>query len=643
MNFENLYDDLKAKTERLELAWEAARGGVFEHRIPIDETTYISDQWAGVLGYTRSTLPHYSDLLDWVAAQAHPDHLARFKRHYDDLIEGRTDQNSIEMRFRHRDGHWIWVRKIARVLERGPDGRARKMLRMMIDINDLKTAIASRYESESRFRTLADNISQLAWMAKGDGWIFWYNQRWYDYTGTDFANMKGWGWDKVHHPDHIDKVTEKFKQHLASGMEWEDTFPLRGADGEYRWFLSRAIPIRNDEGKVVRWFGTNTDVTDLRNIEAKLKAADSQKDEFISMLGHELRNPLAAIRSASDLLRLSYSGDEHIAKTQSILERQTRHMAKLVDGLLDMSRLIYGKIQLEPEVLDLSVLCREVMNDVAAHSGADRIQLHMDLPAEPVWINADMTRITQVVSNLLFNAEKYTPDGGEVQLCLKQDSGKAVLTVRDTGIGIAEDFLPHVFDTFRQHEQSIDRSEGGLGLGLAMVKMVTELHKGTVIANSDGPDQGAVFTVSLPLAEKARQPDPTRIPNPVQPVFNILLIEDNRDAAALLKELLSALGHQVRFAHCGLDGIALAQLAVPDIVISDLGLPDEMNGYDVASAMRSDPIFNQTTLIALTGYGRPEDQQACLAAGFDFHLTKPLNMQRLTEILASLPKASGSG
>ncbi|MEQ8765484.1 MAG: PAS domain S-box protein [Planctomycetota bacterium] len=760
-------EELTAHSRRLELAWEVARGGIYEHRVPLDESTYHSEHWAQILGYTRDELPAYDKFLKWLMEQVHPSDRDELDRAYNDFVAGRTEQCSVETRLRHRSGHWMWVRGVSKALERNPDNTVCHVLGMMIDITDIKQVEESLRESEmrfremadglpilvwvhdetgdqqlvnhtfceffgvdrqemkggrwqyllhpddveayageffrcvrekrpfhaearvkhaygswkwieswarprftpaggfkgfvgasaditdrrriedelrdseERFRTLSDNIPQLAWMAQGDGWIFWYNQRWFEYTGTTLEQMKGWGWRSVHHPDHVDRVVEKVSHHFATGEVWEDTFPIRGADGEFRWFLSRAIPIRDEEGKVVRWFGTNTDVTEQLEAERRLMDADRQKDEFLAMLGHELRNPLAAIRTASELLRQRSGTAASIAETQEILERQTTHMSKLIDGLLDVSRIICGKIKLDLGATDLGAICREVSSEVRSRIAQRDLELRIEIASEPVWVEGDRVRLWQLVDNLLSNAVKYTPDGGEVSLSLERGRGEAVLQIRDTGVGIEPELLPHVFELFRQSEQSLDRSEGGLGLGLAFVKTIVELHHGTVTAHSEGKGRGAELVVTLPTIQppgQAKRQDLERSDRSRR----ILLIEDNRDAAVMLKFLLELAGHQVHIAANGQDGVNAARELRPDIVLCDLGLPDGMSGYDVATELQGDPATCDIHLVALSGYGRPEDKARCAEAGFDDHLTKPVDIQELEDLLAALPPRDGN-
>ncbi|MGE3277658.1 MAG: ATP-binding protein [Vicinamibacterales bacterium] len=502
-----------------------------------------------------------------------------------------------------------------------------------VDVTASRRSADAARDSQARFRDLADNIAQLAWMANGDGWIFWYNKRWHDYTGTTLAEMEGWGWRAVHHPDHVDRVVAKIGHAFQTGEVWEDTFPLRGADGRYRWFLSRAIPIRDEQGRVVRWFGTNTDITELRDAEARLMQAARQKDEFLAMLGPELRNPLAAIRSASDVLRLHAPEDTAVVAAQQVLSRQTAHMARLLDALLDVSRIISGKIALENTVVDLGAICREVASDQASRAEARGVTLRRRLPAAPVWVDGDPVRLAQVVDNLLSNAVKYSRPGDEVLVALGRDGADAVLRVVDVGVGIEPDLLPHVFEPFRQSPQSLDRSEGGLGLGLSLVKALTELHGGRATAHSAGLGLGSEFVIRLPQTD--RRPAPAAAVGPVAAGGRrVLLIEDNEDGALMLREALTRAGHEVEVARDGRRGVEAAFAGVPDVVICDLGLPAGLTGFDVARSLRGHDATRAIRLYALSGYARPEDKARCADAGFDGHFSKPVDLDHLLQVIA---------
>jgi two-component system, sensor histidine kinase len=362
-----------------------------------------------------------------------------------------------------------------------------------------------------------------------------------------------------------------------------------------------------------------------------VEAASRAKDEFVAMLGHELRNPLGAITTAIHLLNIRGDSDDNAARLRGIITRQTRHLSRLVEDLLDVSKLVSGKITLHRQAEDL----REVAVRALAsfHEAGKATQHVVSLTGEPVRVHGDPTRLEQVVSNLLDNAVKYTPLGGRVGLTIVADGPDAVLTVRDTGVGIPQDVLPLIFDLFVQANQTLERSEGGLGLGLTIVKHLVELHGGRVSASSAGPNRGSEFVVRLP-----RISDPVVDAQPIDAEFrssrarHILIIEDNRDFREGLRLLLESWGHRVEDAASGGHGLEIVQCARPDVVLVDLGLPG-IDGYAVARAVRSAPGGDAILLVAITGYGRASDRRRAEDAGFDAHLTKPVSPRELAEIL----------
>ena len=384
----------------------------------------------------------------------------------------------------------------------------------------------------------------------------------------------------------------------------------------------------------------------LREQEARAEAerllheareSDRRKDEFLAMLAHELRNPLAPITNAVHLLRQPALDAPTLDRVRDLLDRQVRHLSRLVDDLLDVSRITRGKIDLRRERLDLARLVRETAEDHRRAVEANGLALAVDIPPAPVWVPGDRTRLAQVVGNLLQNSAKFTPPGGRVAVRLAADrtSQRAVVEVEDTGIGIEADLLPRVFDMFTQADHTLDRSRGGLGLGLALVKGLTELHGGGATAASRGPGRGATFTVWVPLgveppaAPKGAEALPEAAPR------RVLVIEDHRDAAETLRLLLELSGHEVRVARTGPAGVEAAREFRPAVVLCDLGLPGGMSGYDVARALRQDPALAEVRLVAVSGYGQPEDRDRARAAGFDLHLTKPVDPGELRRRLAA--------
>lgn len=495
-------------------------------------------------------------------------------------------------------------------------------------------------ESEDRFRTLADNISQLAWMADPTGWIFWYNRRWYDYTGTTFKDMEGWGWRSVHHPDYVDRVVQKVQHAWDTGEVWEDAFPLRRHDGEYRWFLSRAMPICNAGGDVIRWFGTNTDITDQRAAEEALRQANDRKNEFLAMLAHELRNPLGPIGNGLELLaRLEGAKRDQVA----VVRDQFSQLVRLVDDLLDVSRVMCGKIEIRKAPADLTAIARRALDAARAQTDARNQTLLAALPEEPVWTMADAVRLAQVLGNLLSNASKYSDHGAHIELSLACAGDDAVFRVRDDGVGIEPDLLPEVFGLFTQAERSIDRSQGGLGVGLTIVKQLVELHGGRVSAESVGLAGGATFTIVLPIETPAPFADKaadTFADSAAGRALRVLVVDDNVGATFMLTKLLEKLGNlSVETAHDGPTAVSKALHLRPDTVICDIGLPG-MDGYEVARRLRAEPACRNAFLVALTGYGQTEHRERALAAGFDRHVVKPASIDDLEAILAAGRRAA---
>lgn len=372
----------------------------------------------------------------------------------------------------------------------------------------------------------------------------------------------------------------------------------------------------------------------LRDSEAALKAADRRKNEFLAMLSHELRNPLTPIRNSLFLLEKGSLGGDQARHAHAVIDRQVGHLTRLVDDLLDVTRITRGKVQLRRERLDLATLVHRTLDDHRREFVENGVHLDVPEPREPIWVHADATRVAQVLGNLLANALKFTPPGGRVTVSLEQQDHAAMLGVRDSGIGMTADVMEHLFQPFTQGSQSLDRSRGGLGLGLALVKGLVELHGGTVSGASNGAGQGSEFIVRLPLDHTV---EPLIEPGETTPFRRrrVLVIEDNVDAAETLRMALELTGHEVDVAYDGLAGLARARQFRPEIVLCDIGLP-RVDGYEVARRFRADPEFQGLLLVALTGYASPEDRLRATDAGFADHLAKPVNLDTLFNILAKL-------
>jgi PAS domain S-box-containing protein len=562
----------------------------------------------------------------------HPDDADAYLQEFLACVDDRRPFRA-QVRVQRADGQWRWIESWGRP-RLSASGEFRGFVGTSADITERKQVEAALKESEARLRTLADNIAQHAWMADGQGSIFWYNQRWFDYTGTTFAEVEGWGWDKVHHPDHLERVTEGYRRCLASGRAWEDIFPLRGRDGRYRWFLSRAVPIRDESGQVVRWLGTNTDITEQRQAEQQLRESDRRKDEYIAMLGHELRNPLAAIRNATELIKLSELPDPRLQRAAGVLERQSTHMARLIDGLLEVSRIARGTIDLQLQTVDLRTILDAVARDRMIDAAARALDLHVDVGHEPLWVRGDPVRLTQVFDNLIGNAIKFTNADGRIVVSAWRADDHALARVRDTGVGIQPEMLSAIFEPFRQEAQDVARAAGGLGLGLALAKALVELHAGTIAAHSEGRGAGAELEVRLPLVAAPAQERPIEQLE-AAPTRRVLLIEDNADAAEMLRSLLELRGHEVRTVSSGPEALALLRQHAIDLVLCDIGLPD-MSGYDIARSIRANQALRELPLVALTGYGQLADQRRAEQSGFDEHLTKPVDLAAIDDVLRRL-------
>lgn len=506
------------------------------------------------------------------------------------------------------------------------------------DASERRRAEAAVRESEGKLRLLADTIPQLAWMARPDGHIFWYNRRWYEYTGTTPVQMEGWGWQSVHDPAVLPKVLEQWKGSLASGEPFEMVFPLKGTDDKFHPFLTRVNPLRDDEGRVLHWFGTNTDISEIKKMEEALRDADRRKDEFLATLAHELRNPLAPIRNSLQILKMPRVDVATAQQTRDMMERQVHHLVRLVDDLMDVSRVMRGKIELRKEQVELATVIARAVETAQPLIELQGHRLQIALPPDSLLLDADPVRLTQVVGNLLTNAAKYTEANGNIWVTAERERNHAVLRIRDNGIGIAPDMLPHIFELFVQVDHAATRSQGGLGIGLTLVKNLVEMHQGNVAAHSDGLGRGSEFVVRLPLASSAQtqsKSDDATQPSLPTSGNRLLVVDDNTDAAESLALLLRLKGHQVRVAHNGLSALDIVSNYRPQIVLLDIGMPG-MDGYEVARRIRKQPGLESVVLAALTGWGQQEDRRRSADAGFDHHLVKPVDPNDLMTLLAGL-------
>jgi PAS domain S-box-containing protein len=547
-------------------------------------------------------------------------------------------------RARGAQGGWRWLLARGRV-ERGAHG-ATRLRGVVIDATLQKQAEERMQASEERYRTLFDSIDDAVCVI----------EMLYDRAGKPcdyrFLEVNA---AFVRHTG-LENAAGNTIRGLMPGIEnqWIDTYARVAATGEPvrfideaqrlgRWFdvyAARVGPAGSR--KVVVLFA---DITERRRTEVELRRLaddlaeqDRRKTEFLATLAHELRNPLAPIRSGLQLMRRTKGDPAALARVQDIMDRQLDHLVHLVDDLLDVARITRGQIDLKPEWVGLDEVLRAAVETSMPLIDAARHSLDLRLPAPPLALYADPTRLTQVVSNLLNNAAKYTPRGGNIVLAAERDGEHAVIVVSDNGIGIPSDALEAVFQMFTQVSHQSQRAHGGLGIGLSLVRSLVELHGGTITAASHGLDAGSVFTVRLPLHGKgtAPPPQPKAEPAASQPgSLRVLVVDDNRDAAETLSALLGIMGHTAPVASNGHQALRMIDGVKPHVVFLDIGMPG-MSGYEVAQAVRRDPRFDDVRLVALTGWGGEADRARSREAGFDHHLTKPATVAAIEAALASV-------
>jgi signal transduction histidine kinase/CheY-like chemotaxis protein len=437
------------------------------------------------------------------------------------------------------------------------------------------------------------------------------------------------------HPDDRERAWAHVQEAIDRGEEeYYHEYRLLRPDGATRWIASRGRILRDLSGEAEHLVGVSLDITERRMTEEALRDADRRKDEFLAMLAHELRNPLAAIASAIRLSQSATLADGDRNWVEQTLHSQVQQLARLVDDLLDVARITRGRIELKPEAHQLADLVRRTIDGARPLLERARHTLEVELPDEPLWISADAARMQQAFSNLLTNAIKYTRDGGRIAIRAAREGNTAAIAIRDNGIGISPEMLPRVFDLFSQAEQGIERAQGGLGIGLTLVRRLVELHSGRVEVMSEGVGQGSQFVVHLPLIEpparRAAQPPKATEPRAEHPPSRILIVDDNEDAARTLSLLLRTYGHETALAFDGEEALTAAARFQPAVALLDLGLP-RINGFELARRLRD--LHPQTVLVAVSGYGQPEDRLRSKECGFAEHFVKPVGVDELVRFL----------
>ena len=510
-----------------------------------------------------------------------------------------------------------------------------------------KVADAGVLESELLLHSCVDALSSHIAVLDEDGIILAVNQAW-----RSFADANGFvGHNYGIGSNYVDacqpasgETSDGFS--AAAGLRdvlhgrkdrFQLEYPCHSAASK-RWFMLRVT--RASRAGPARLVVAHEDVTERREAEEALRVANRNKDEFLALLAHELRNPLAPIRHVLQIMRMSGGHGQLLHSAFEIMERQIGHMVRMVDDLLDISRISRGKLDLQIENIDLASVIHLAVEASNPHIANMNHRLTLSLPSEPIQIRGDSTRLAQAVSNLLNNAAKFTDSGGSITLSVESDEQQALIRVKDSGIGISAEQLPLIFDMFTQLDNSLQRTHGGLGIGLTVVKSLVEMHNGTIEAHSPGIGQGCEFTMRLPVCDvRAATPSEEISEEELKrpPSRRILVVDDSVDSATSLATFLQLMGNETFTAFDGLEALQMADAVRPDVVLLDIGMP-KLDGYEVARRIRSMPWAERVILVAVTGFGQEEDRQKALEAGFDHHMVKPIDASLLMETLAALPE-----
>jgi two-component system CheB/CheR fusion protein len=546
--------------------------------------------------------------------------------------------NRLELRLRRLDQGWERIVSYSGSMVETPSGERLAFI-SIYDLTELRRAEEALRTSEERFRQLADSMPQLVWTASPDGAINYVNSQTSRYEGFEQRADGTWIWHPVLHPDDVERTSQTWQAALKSGKVYECEHRVRRSDGSFRWHLSRARCVSSSAGTL--WFGTATDIHDLKLAEEALRDADRRKDEFLAVLAHELRNPLAPLRTGLELLRRSRAGSAAAGEARAMMERQVLQMVHLIDDLLDTSRIARGKFALRKQPMDVVAAVRGALETSRPLMEASRHRVEVRLPDEPLRVEGDPMRIAQVLTNLLNNAARYTPPGGHIVVMAAGDGDSIRIEVEDNGVGIPEEMLDRVFEPFLQIEnKAMGGRAGGLGLGLTLARNIVQMHGGSIVARRRGDAPGTCFTVTLPAWKgTAVAPDgsSTRPARAIGRTLRVLVVDDNRDAAEALAMLLGLMELDVRVANDGSEALRIAEVHRPELVLLDIGMPG-MDGYEVARRLRSLPSTATARIVALSGYGQDADKTRSSQAGFDRHLVKPVAPETLEELVEALTR-----
>lgn len=648
-------ESLAKSQDWLQLSQQAGQIGAFVWDIITGDIVW-TQQLENLYGLTPGS---FGGTYEQWRQQVHPEDIVRIEQNLQQKMQTRTEEWQGDFRIFHaQTGETRWIAAKSRFFY-DSSGQAIQMFGVNLDISDRKHTEEALRESELNYRMLADTMPQLFWTTLPDGYHEYYNRRWYDYTGLTLEETQGSGWNDVLHPEDRQRSWEVWSESLRTGKNYEIEYRFRRYDGEYRWFLGRAFPLRDENGQIIRWFGSCTDIHDQkialeerdravereRSARSQAEAANRIKDEFLAVLSHELRSPLNPILGWAKLLLTRKFDENTTRKALQTIERNAQLQTRLIEDLLDISRILRGKLSLNLTPVNLITVTEAALETVRLAAEEKAIHLQLDIVDSTnhsdLQIVGDAARLQQIVWNLLTNAVKFTPNSGRVEVKLEKLASSVQIQVSDTGKGIAPEFLPRVFDYFRQADSSITRKFGGLGLGLAIVRHLVELHGGTVKADSQGEGKGATFSVTLPLPEVKLVDESfgDRIyDNDSVPLsgIRVLIVDDEADMRDLLIVTLEQYGAQVTAAASASEVLEHLPQAY-QILISDIGMPN-VDGYTLMRQIRTLPpdLGGAILAIALTAYAGESDQQAAIAAGFNRHLAKPVEPAKLLATIINL-------
>ncbi|OAJ63739.1 hybrid sensor histidine kinase/response regulator [Paraburkholderia ginsengiterrae] len=622
--------ELQESRDVLSLAMRGARMGAWSHE-PKSGKFWWSRELEALAGYAEGRLANtrrgFFELI-------HPGDLLALNEAVDHAVQAGDDYVA-EFRFLHASGDWCWMEGRGRATY-DAQGEPLMIYGLGIDITERKEAQTGLLRQAAIFEHLSDAIV----ITDLRGNITDFNGGSERMLGYRMREILGKPVSLFLPPEHAQRIRREALAALAADGTWRGELPFVRRDGSHGVCETVVKPLANARGDIYGAVSINRDITERRRTEQQLKRlnlelskADRRKDEFLATLAHELRNPLAPMRNVLEILRLKEFADPQLNWSRDVFDRQLQHMTHLVDDLLEVSRITQGKLELRKQRLELARAMQSAMEAARPTVQASSHHLSVTLPREPLYLIADPTRLSQMILNLLNNAAKYTPPGGSISLAAQREGDEAVIIVRDSGIGIPREHLDSVFEMFSQLAPALDRSQGGLGIGLALVRGLAELHGGTVAAYSGGAGKGSEFVIRLPLSKDAALPSDSAPPEMRQAAgLRVVIVDDNADAADSLAMVLELEGHEVRTTGDGLAGLDLVDAFAPHAVILDIGLPS-LNGYEVARRIRLGHPDAGILLIAVTGWGQQQDKQTAEAAGFDHHFTKPVDPRALQRVL----------